>query len=105
MKFIKLITFVLIVFSTTLLFAKQPPSPSNIKTITVQSASMNKGVNVIVVLPEDYDRNKETRYPVIYLLHGFGDNHTTWTSKTKPSLHKIATRENIIFVWKEGLFL
>ena len=102
MKFIKLITFVLITFSTTLLSAKQPPSPSNIKTITVQSASMNKGVNVIVVLPEDYDRNKETRYPVIYLLHGFGDNHTTWTSKTKPSLHKIATRENIIFVCPDG---
>ena len=66
MKFIKLITFALLAFSATILSAQ---IPSNIKAITAQSTSMNKDVNVFVVLPEDYDKNKETRYPVIYLLH------------------------------------
>ena len=102
MKFIKLIIFVLIVFSTTILPAKELSIPSNVKAITVQSTSMKKDVNVVVVLPEDYDKNKETRYPVIYLLHGFGGNHTTWALRTKPTLHKIATRDNVIFVCPDG---
>ncbi len=102
MKLIKLITFALLAFSATILSAQQVSIPSNIKAITTQSASMNKDVNVFVVLPEDYDKNKETRYPVIYLLHGFGGNHTTWAVKTKPNLDRLATKHQVIFVCPDG---
>ena len=32
-----------------------------------------------VYLPPDYDRNSETRYPVLYLNHGGGDNDAGWS--------------------------
>ncbi len=32
-----------------------------------------------VYTPPGYDRNTETRYPVLYLQHGSGENETAWT--------------------------
>ncbi|WP_421897722.1 alpha/beta hydrolase-fold protein [Marinoscillum sp.] len=34
-------------------------------------------INYAVLLPEDYNESTED-YPVVYLLHGFGDNETAW---------------------------
>lgn len=33
-----------------------------------------------VYTPPGYDQKPEARYPVLYLLHGSGDNEATWTS-------------------------
>ncbi len=35
-------------------------------------------VNVMVYTPPNYNANGETRYPVLYLLHGFGGNDSTF---------------------------
>ena len=104
MKLLKLITFFAIALSTTILPAqeKKLELPVNAKLIQVKSASMNKDIEVIVVLPQSYEKNKDKRYPVIYLLHGFGGNHTSWILKTKPTLHKVASKNNIIFVCPNG---
>ncbi len=32
-----------------------------------------------VYTPPGYEQKKDTRYPVLYLLHGSGDNEATWT--------------------------
>jgi S-formylglutathione hydrolase FrmB len=37
---------------------------------------------VRILLPEGYDPNGATRYPVLYLLHGAGDTYRTWTENT-----------------------
>ncbi len=34
-----------------------------------------------VLLPDSYDAHPERSYPVLYLLHGGGDHHTTWEEK------------------------
>jgi len=34
---------------------------------------------VAVYTPPGYERNRRTRYPVLYLLHGSGDNEIAWT--------------------------
>jgi enterochelin esterase family protein len=34
----------------------------------------------IVYTPPDYDPSARRRYPVLYLLHGFSDDQTAWTS-------------------------
>jgi enterochelin esterase family protein len=34
--------------------------------------------HVVVYLPPDYDRQINTRYPVLYLQHGGGENETGW---------------------------
>jgi enterochelin esterase-like enzyme len=33
----------------------------------------------MVYTPADYDKNTKTRYPVLYLQHGAGENETGWT--------------------------
>ena len=44
---------------------------------TVQSTILSRGINYAVLLPEGYDKSSES-YPVVYLLHGFGDDETAW---------------------------
>ena len=38
-----------------------------------------------VCLPESYDSDPDRIYPVLYLLHGGGDHHTTWELQGKMS--------------------
>lgn len=68
-------------------------SAARIDTIAVYSPSMDKRVSAVVVSPD----NTATRHPVVYLLHGYGGNHTTWLG-IKPELPAIADREGILFV-------
>lgn len=44
------------------------------------SAALGENAYYSVFLPPDYDQNLDTRFPVIYVLHGMNNNHTTWTS-------------------------
>jgi len=44
---------------------------------TIRSAILNKDVKYAVYLPADYTTSERT-YPVVYLLHGYSDDHTGW---------------------------
>jgi enterochelin esterase-like enzyme len=39
-----------------------------------------------VYTPPDYDSNQRTRYPVLYLQHGAGENATSWTKQGHANL-------------------
>jgi enterochelin esterase-like enzyme len=39
-----------------------------------------------VYTPPDYDSNSRTRYPVLYLQHGAGENATSWTKQGRANL-------------------
>lgn len=41
----------------------------------------SRTIKYVVLLPADSKR--ETRYPVLYLLHGLYGNHTDWTTRTE----------------------
>jgi len=43
----------------------------------IQSTILKRNVYYNVLLPKDYDSTKKS-YPVVYLLHGYGDNNTAW---------------------------
>jgi enterochelin esterase family protein len=43
------------------------------------SKSMNQWRRIRVYTPPDYDTSGGTRYPVLYLQHGNGENETSWT--------------------------
>ncbi len=104
-KLLKLTIISLTIFAATIVSAQQEKAvelPENVRSIKVDSASMDKQVDTLVVLPESYDKNSDKRYSVIYLLHGFGGNHTTWATRTKPDLHKIASALDVIFVCPDG---
>lgn len=68
-----------------------------VDTINVWSPSMQRNVRTVVVTPET-----PGRYPVVYLLHGYGGNHQTWINVTKPELPDMADRNNVIFVCPDG---
>lgn len=36
-----------------------------------------------VYTPPGYERDANAKYPVLYLIHGFGDNHATWAQHGK----------------------
>ncbi len=43
----------------------------------IKSDILNHNVKYAVYLPADYETSNRT-YPVVYLLHGYGDDHTGW---------------------------
>lgn len=67
----------------------------NVNTLRFHSASMNADRLYNVILPMDYEQSMR-RYPVLYLLHGLGDDHTAWTFMTNVSGY--ATRFGLIVV-------
>lgn len=74
-----------------------------VDTIEVKSAKMSKMIKNVVVLPAQYfdaDLQNE-QYPVVYLLHGYSDDYSSWL-KIKPELDDIASDYGIIFVCPDG---
>lgn len=73
-------------------------------TILVSSQYIEPANNVMVVKPLDYDdpANKDRRYPVVYMLHGYSDNYTCWPCRTQPALDSLATNWGMIFVCPDG---
>jgi len=48
-----------------------------LKAQTFKSQLLQTTINYMVFLPKEYDSSK-AGYPVVYLLHGMGDNETAW---------------------------
>ena len=72
-----------------------------VDTVTIQS-KMGRDLKNVIILPENYDQNNTTRYPVVYLLHGCGDNYAAWI-RIKPELPQLASQYNFIIVCPDGL--
>lgn len=68
-------------------------------TVTTSSAKV-RDRSVRVVLPEGYRRGRS--YPVVYLLHGVGDDETTWTNPARGNLAALTQRCDAIFVTPDG---
>jgi enterochelin esterase family protein len=49
-----------------------------IRTLLYKSRSNNVVRELNVYLPPGYDANSRQRYPVLYLLHGFANDHHSW---------------------------
>ncbi len=77
-------------------------SAAEIKEYDVRSESMKKDIKVNVILPDSYAKEPERRYPVIYLLHGCGDDHKDWVRKGGSVVPEAADRKNIIIICPDG---
>ena len=64
----------------------------------VHSRSMNKDIPTTVVIPDSY--GNDGPFPVVYLLHGYSDNHRTWVERTEVEL--LADEYGIIIVMPDG---
>lgn len=70
-----------------------------VDTVTIHS-KMGRDIKNIVIMPQSYAEG-DTRYPVVYLLHGYGDNYTCWIN-IKPELPRLASQYNFIIVCPDG---
>ena len=69
--------------------------PSNVKIVKFASASLGDERTMLVMLPLDYD-SSVSRYPTLYLLHGYDADITDWARGT--NLSAFAARHNLIIV-------
>lgn len=73
---------------------------AGVDTVTIASSAMKKSPKCVVITPEGYKKNK-LRYPVVYLLHGYGGNQADWISKV-PRLKTLADQDSVIIVCPDG---
>ena len=62
--------------------------------LTVQSQILGRSVRYSIYLPYDYETSRRS-YPVLYLLHGGGGDHTSWIGRLEAQFtldEAIATR-------------
>ena len=52
-------------------------SVSSVQTVVFDAPSVGRSMRFSLILPKDYDQS-EKRYPVLYLLHGYGGYHLEW---------------------------
>jgi len=71
-----------------------------LETIQVHSDAMNKEIPVSVIFPDDY-KTGDTRYPVIYVMHGAGGSHQSFTQPGHP-IYNLVDRYKVIAVCPDG---
>jgi S-formylglutathione hydrolase FrmB len=85
----------LFLFFPGLLLASPSPAPSRVERFTVRSAAMDREIGAWIVLPPAYPESGDTRFPVLYALHGRAAPYDTFANM--PRLHQsLATRPMII---------
>jgi S-formylglutathione hydrolase FrmB len=74
-----------------------------VDTIQIQSTYLKKATKFVVIQPSNQGQqnNSQERYPVVYLLNGYGGNYAQW-STTAPQLAKTADDLKMIFVCPDG---
>jgi S-formylglutathione hydrolase FrmB len=75
---------------------------SRVDTVSIYSPAMQREIQAVVVLPDAYFQGWE-RFPVVYLLHGYGGNYASWTKRV-PDLPAMADAHKVIFVCPDGGF-
>lgn len=84
---------VLLIFSCSL-FA------STVDTIAIPSAAMHKSIKAVIIKPDSYSQGSK-RFPVVYLLHGFGGIFSNWVTKV-PHIKQLADEYQMIIVCPDG---
>ncbi len=72
---------------------------ARIDTLTVKSEKMNKGIEVVVIVPDKAINNQAC--PTLYLLHGYSGDARTWIN-IKPELPQMAEKDGVIVVCPDG---
>lgn len=95
--------FILLVVLSTSAFSTDAQQHKQAEVVAVKSASMKRAINCTVILPEQYfdDDEQDGQFPVLYLLNGYGGDHTVWY-KNRPDLPEVASNYGIIIVCPDG---
>ncbi len=71
-----------------------------VDTLQIYSPAMHKEVPCIVVVPDQYAAS-QTKYPVLYLLHGHSGNYLDWITRV-PRLKDYVDEYRMIVVCPDG---
>lgn len=74
-----------------------------VDTVSIPSKAMGKTYKCVVIMPDNYakDNDKTKRYPVVYLLHGYGGWYSNYVTRL-PDIIKYADQYQFIIVTPEG---
>ena len=70
--------------------------------IQVPATNIASPMDVNVILPESYGTSEDKEYPVVYILHGYDGDYTSWLTLTEPKLDSLASHYDMIFVLPDG---
>ncbi len=71
-------------------------------TVETYSDAMHKKIRALVITPESYNKKNSTdKFPVVYLLHGYGGGFRDWPRKV-PQINGYADLYNVIIVCPDG---
>lgn len=64
------------------------PGFNTVNGKSISSTVLGQSVDYTLLVPKTYDASK--KYPVIYLLHGNGEDHSAWTSNTTQLAYELS---------------
>lgn len=78
-----------------------------VKDLVLNSKTLREYVKYSVYLPADYETATDTRYPVVYMLHGLGDDNNSWNGNYLHANAKVDELEakgltKMIYVFPKG---
>ncbi|MBO7071253.1 MAG: esterase family protein [Bacteroidales bacterium] len=65
------------------------PLPRYVQDITLSSKILGVSIKYSIYLPESYNTDTEKRYPVVYMLHGIGDDNNSWNGNYLHANNKV----------------
>lgn len=71
-----------------------------VDTVSVYSNSMHKTIKAVVIKPDNY-HSTSARFPVVYLLHGYGGYYSNWIIRV-PALKHYADTYQLLIVCPDG---
>jgi enterochelin esterase-like enzyme len=77
------------------------------RDLVLSSTILDTDIRYSVLLPKDYFENDDRRYPVVYMLHGYGDNQNSWNGEWLHARDRISALESaglqdMIYVYPMG---
>ena len=78
----------------------KPSLPSTVSEQKLTSKLMGRDMPYRVIVPQRYNESAQSRYPVVFLLHGLTGHYNNWTELTK--LANYLAGYDIIVVTPEG---
>ena len=74
---------------------------SKVDSVRVYSPSMNKEINCVIITPDAMQGHETPKFPVVYLLNGYGGNHQTWITHF-PYIKDLSDAYGMILVSPDG---
>ena len=73
----------------------------SVDTVVTFSNSMHKPIPCVVIKPDNYTKEKQCKFPNVYLLHGYAGSYNNWIKRT-PELKQYADAYQLIIVCPDG---